>query len=363
MNKPILVFIAALLAGCSSKSIAWLERHNIHVDRKCQAVGHGSREAQIQYLGCGGLYIRQGGQALMIDPYFSHQPFKRVGRSILFGGKLKPMTKQLAYGRKMIIDSLNLRPEELANEVKGIFAAHGHYDHLMDVPFIYEKWLNRSANVFANTSAVATCANVIEKNKLNDIEKIASVRNQVGQYVVFPNGTGSLIRVYPIFANHNPHSHHIKLFSGSVIETPGNYDNVTDRTPANMWLEGQTLSFLIDFVERDTIMYRIFVQSSSCNFPDGFPPDLILKEKKVDLAILGSASYQYSENTYPCTYLAAMKPREVMFIHWEDFFRKYQRSIKTVRKNDIPRFFTEVVPKCASEYFLPVPGFVLNVKY
>lgn len=362
-NAWLLVLIVILHTSCSRKSVDYLEKRKINVIQSRKTFGTGSNEIEVQYLGCGGLYVRHAGQAVMIDPFFSHQGFMKIGRSILLGGKIRSSKKQIDFGRKVVTDSLRISDTQLAQEVKAIFAAHGHYDHMMDIPFIYEKWLNKNAEVYANSSSLVTCRNVIDANHLHDAEIIASVRDKVGKSIDFTASDGSMMKVYPLFANHNPHAKNMKFFSGNKMSTPKRFNCVEDKTNVNDWLEGQTLSFLIDIVKNSQISFRIFIQSSSCNFPDGLPPETLLQQKSVDVAIMGSASYEFSENTYPCSYLDKMKPAHVMFIHWEDFFRKYQRKPKTVMRNNIPRLFEEIIPKCRQDYFVPLPGVVTTFKF
>jgi hypothetical protein len=172
------------------------------------------------------------------------------------------------------------------------------------------------------------------------------------------------MRVYPILAAHNPHSNHIKAFSGSVMRPVESYKEPDDKTSVNSWLEGRTLSFLIDIEDSGQILFRMFVQSSSCSFPDGMPPQTLLGKKTVDLAVLGVASYHFSESTYPCNYLDRLKPSNLMFIHWEDFFRSYKKRPRSVIATDVPRFFNTVLSQCKpAGYIVPAPGVVVNVSY
>lgn len=361
-SSLVIILSIVLLASCSKRSLTQLKRRGLNVTRSSyiQSPLSVTDSVRLQYLGCGGFYIQQNHHAILIDPFFSHQPFMRIGRSIFLGGKIKPMTTQLRLGKKMILDSLNLSDQQLRERVKGIFSAHGHYDHLMDVPFIHHEWLGEKAQIFVNTSAAKTISQVVSMSKLHDIEKIASVRNQKGDSIAFENHASS-IRVYPIFADHNPHSRNIKLFAGSATAAPGKYSHYINKTRVNDWLEGQTLSFLIDLVKDDKVYFRMFLQSSSCQFPNGMPPSQLLQEKPVDLAVLGVASYHFSENTYPCEFLNALKPAHLMFIHWEDFFRKVNQRTKSVKMNNTPRFFSEIFSKCKMDYFMPVPGSVFTI--
>lgn len=356
------VVLLLFFISCSKRSVSYLEKHGVHVNRSLvlRTSDPMADTLSLQYLGCGGFFIQQNDQAILIDPFFSHQSFLRIGKSIFLGGKIKPMTKQLSFGKKMIMDSLSLSDQNLRENVKGIFSAHGHYDHLMDVPFIQNEWLNNQSDLFVNTSSTKTIAKVVPLSKLHDVERLASIRNQKGDRVEF-RSNGSVIRVYPIFADHNPHSRNVKLFAGSAVTTPGKYNDYRKKTSVNDWLEGQTLSFLIDFVRSDQTYYRIFIQSSSCQFPNGIPPKSLLDEHKIDLAILGVASYHFSENTYPCEFLNTLKPDNLMFVHWEDFFRKVHQQPKAVKTNDIPRFFNEVFSKCKMDYTMPLPGSVVSI--
>jgi hypothetical protein len=366
MNRLLIItaFFSILLSACSKRSLTYLHKKGVHVDRSFSLTTNpqATDTIEMQYLGCGGFYIRQGTQAIMVDPFFSHQSFMRIGRSIALGGKIKSKPKEIEYGKRMIKDSIRISDEKLKNEVKGIFSAHGHYDHLMDVPYLHHEWFSQNTEIFANSSAMITCANVVNPSKLHDLQKLASIRNQKGDSIEFSNGQSS-IRVYPIFADHNPHSRNIKLFAGSAVKTPSRYKNHTDKTSVNDWLEGQTLSFLIDFLKGDSIYFRVFIQSSTCQFPNGLPPESLLQERNVDLAVLGIASYHFSENTYPCEFLKTLKPAKLMFIHWEDFFRKLRQKPKAVKTNDVARLFTDVFSNCKMDYTMPLPGSVITIRY
>lgn len=367
LKTVIFILMITVLPGCSRKSIHTLQRKGVNVTQSRTTVSTsktGSHQLQLQYLGCGGLLIKYSDQALMIDPFFSNQRFMKVGRSMLLGAKIKSDKKAIAFGRQRILDSLEISADELSRDVKAILVAHGHYDHLMDVPYLHKYWFNSQPEVFANTSAINTCSNVIAADKLHNSESMMSVREQTGSSVEFKAADGTLLRIHMQMAAHNPHSNHMKLFSGGVMKPVSYFKRPEDKTSANDWLEGRTLSFLIDIVKEEKIVFRVFVQSSSCQFPDGMPPTSLLEEKKVDVAVLGVASYKFSEDSYPCEYLRKLGPSHIIFTHWEDFFRKYQRKPKSLMKTDMERFFKHLLPSCSSTpYTLPIPGVVVNMQF
>lgn len=320
-----------------------------------------NKKISVQYTGCGGLYILKDGAGIMIDPYFSNQKLMRIGTSVLGGGNVGK--RKLSSDPKMIdagIKSLEQQSGSLQNEVKAILSAHSHYDHLMDVPAIFGK-LSKQPIVYLNQSGYNTVYNVIDTNKMVVLENHMSTQDVNRPPIVIPTGSGK-IHIYPILAEHNPHFKNIKFFSGSKTKPAADYTNAYGKTRANDWLEGNVFSFLIDYLDNaGRIDFRIFVQSSSCNPPAGIPAAELLREKPVDLAFLGLVSFHFS-NEYPCTLIEAINPKEVVWIHWEDFFRKYTKKPKTVRGTDVTKFFElPCVRPYKSKALLPWPGVTYKI--
>jgi len=86
------------------------------------------------------------------------------------------------------------------------------------------------------------------------------------------------------------------------------------------------------------------------------------KDKSVDLAFLTLASFHFSPD-YPCTLLRAINPTEIVWIHWEDFFRKYSKDPKTLRGTDIVKFFElPCVKPYKAKALLPWPGVGFDFK-
>jgi hypothetical protein len=359
------LFLPLIIFSCSKKSISQLEDQGLKVTQGSITVGQNrvGEEFRLQYLGCGGIFLRHDNQSIMFDPFFSNQKFGKIGRSILFGAKIRSKPECIEIGKERIKKGLQISDDQIRDQTKAIFNAHSHYDHAMDIPFVQKYWLNNNASVFMNESGMKTCEKVIPVDKLFNIETKLSARESIGGSFDFPSTDGTVLKIYPILAAHNPHSRNMKLFSGTAMGPPSSFNEPTDKTRVTDWLEGRTISFLIDVVKKDDILYRIFLQSSSASFPDGIPPLRLLEQKKVDLAILGSASFHYSENTYPCEYINKLSATELMFIHWEDFFQRYDKETKSLRKQNLPRLMNEVLPKCRKDYILPVPGSVITIRY
>jgi hypothetical protein len=367
--KYILPLFFIVISGCKSASpgaLRNLTKHGIPYQSQRSALalsGTSDKKISTQYLGCGGIYIVKDGDAIMIDPFFSNQKVMRLGASI-FGGGGKGK-RNLASDPRMIetgLKAIEASSSKIQPQIKAILSAHSHYDHLMDIPAIFEKQ-DKAPKVYVNRSGFNTCQNVINVDKMVVLENHMTTQEVSRPPIELKTPKGT-INIYPILAEHNPHFKNIKFFSGSKTTAVGYFRDPYQKTRANDWLEGNTFSFLVDFIDvNGDIEFRIFIQSSSCDPPAGIPPAQLLQNRNVDIAFLGVASYQFSPD-YPCSLLQALKPKEVVWIHWEDFFRKYTKKPKTVRGTDVIKFFDlPCVSPYKSKALLPWPGVTLDISY
>ena len=131
----------------------------------------------------------------------------------------------------------------------------------------------------------------------------------------------------------------MKFFNGDYDEVPRKVKKATD------WKEGQTLAYLVDFMEGKMISKRIYVLSGGASEgPIGFINNIeTLKGKKIDLMVMCAASHE-NVNNYPQRILSLHQPTYVMAVHWEDFFENYFSVAhnKPVRMNNIPSFFDKM---------------------
>jgi hypothetical protein len=74
--------------------------------------------------------------------------------------------------------------------------------------------------------------------------------------------------------------------------------------------------------------------------------------------------YGGSPQKYPAELLTALNPAAMAWLHWEDFFRPYTRTPKTVRATNVPAFFKlPAVDSVKHKAYLPWPRAVLEIKY
>lgn len=303
---------------------------------------------EIQYLGCGGMLLRADSTAILVDPFFSNPGLARV----IFGTfwrTIKSDSTQITIG----LNKLDVSIPGGLQQTKAIFVSHSHYDHLMDVPAVMQK-IKNPLMVYLNQSGAFTCAHVIPENH-------RTILRSSPNPIKIPTKSGSF-EIFPIPSAHNPHVGGIKFFANERKKSLNYFRNPYQNTRPWAWREGQTFSFLIDF--KDTtgkIQARIFVQSNSCDpIPAHLPSRELLARHPVDLAFLGVASHQFSEN-YPEAIVTHLNPKNICWIHWEDFFGIHEKEPLTVRQTNIKRFFSTYSLKFSNQ-FLPLPGSGFRIK-
>lgn len=273
-----------------------------------------SHAAAIMYTGCGGMVIAHKGEGLMTDPFYTGQPFRHLPRKL----KINPLQTHA------VMDSIRKKLIEPA-KIQSVLIAHAHYDHMLDLPYLLQSQiLNDSIRILGNPSAFCNIRPFM--NAKQEFE------SQTGQWIsVSPH-----IRVMALHSSHAPHFMGFMLGKGeSCPDGIPQLRNPESRSSGFAWKDGGTRSYLIDLLdEQAQVETRIFFQSSASQAPDGFPPAEVLKEKSVDMAFLCVASYD-NVKKYPEAILEYLKPTNVVFIHWEDFFRKdYMNQPRIIRMNN-----------------------------
>ena len=314
----------------------------------------------LKYLGCGGYYMEHAGNAILIDPFFSNTSFSSVAVK-----KIRTEPKDV----KFALDSVR---EDLFNKVNAVFVAHSHYDHLMDVPYVFNHYLDESKpdlKIHGTESMKAIIGTVIDPVHIGTLENNLADLNNVGTWVKVGDGS---IRVLPVYSSHAPHYKiifPIRLYKGKGKPIKG-YATDTTKTCASRWKGGKTLSFLIDFMQEQKVQFRIFFQSSASAPPDGFFPKSLLDRHKVDLAILGAASFDYV-NHYPDSLIKRICPDKILISHWEDFFRPYDEYPKRfVRLTNFKEFLLRLDKRYPwrnregdEMFYFPEPGVKVEVEF
>lgn len=368
LNKNILLFLCVFILSFSCiRKITTTRGKDLLVkhETSIQLNTTFNKNVKVLYTGCGGLVISNGTSAVMTDPYYTghnalHSPF----------GKIKIDTTKTDTVFKTISEKL-LDPKL----IKTVLVTHSHYDHLEDLPYLLSRnKLADSVKVIGSESTLFSIHNFLKSPATftNADKHLYSQKPNGQEKLNWINLPGNM-RVLPIESQHAPHLYCIKLMRGSTKNKK--FEKRTDpksKTKALQWKEGSTYSFLLDIFDvkkKDTL--RIFIQTSACNPPYGFPPVAEIGKKKVDLAILCVASYAYVDN-YPEALLSLIRPQKTILIHWDDFFTEmYSAKTKSVAGTNMLSFMKRLRKhyhvkdnKALDSFFvMPVPLTVLEVKY
>ncbi len=317
----------------------------------------GKHKVNIVYLGCGNLVLEQNGEAILTDPFLSNQKLlKLLGRIKSHPIKYNTWKTNFEYFLSPAVVNTGL-------------VSHTHYDHMMDLPMMLED------RYFLNLKAVYGNAYFpkMMKHFANEGTSMVDLKDSQVFNPTVPSDqsfdwieVSKRIRFLPILSSHAPHTKK-KLYMDKPLDEDHFDENLiysNSKTKALKWTTGDTYSFLIDFVDTDTL--RVFVQTSASLYPDGFPPQSELDKKNVDLAIICYASGMNVKD-YPKALVNHIQPKKLMLVHWEDFFRtpKSFNDQRLVRRTN-PRKFRKRIDELgkANDYFImPKPGTKVVVNY
>ncbi len=282
---------------------------------------------RIQTLGVQGFVLTYRGESIMTAPLFTRQS----GVDIAIGTPIAPDRAATDEG---------LRGVDLTH-LRAIVSGHAHYDHLLDVVHVLTTmapgiplYANRTARHVLAAYAPdrdASCTSA-PQTELLDRSRVIALDDPLASHVDYTNcpdqlpagasmsGSwvsvpGSHVRLMPVCTTH-PAQIGTTHFAPGSIDT----DQCDPPVAASQWLEGQTLSFVIDFLDDGGApLLRIYYQDAPATRPIGEVPASILAEHAVDVAILCVGSNDAVDNQ-PTDILANLAPRFVVSGHWENFF-------------------------------------------
>ena len=282
----------------------------------------------VRYYSVGCCLIQRGDVGVLCDPFFSHLP-----------------VSQLAHG-DCLPDPAQVDPYlGQLGDVRAVVVGHGHYDHVLDLPYLADS-LHPDATVLGSQTVAHTFAP-------NQLPRAVQVVNGLAADGVHP-GTpvelaGGLLTVLPIRSGHPDQIPGVHLFDKRLTaprETPP--------TKVGEYQEGDTFAYLLDFRDHagGPIERRVYVQTSSRGLPDGLLPASVLDEAPVDVALLAMDCAR-AEAAGRESIIDVLRPADVVFVHWEDFFRPKQDPPVEGAKNNMNRLRKRLVSSEATTFRFP----------
>lgn len=318
------IVIALSLTGCASK--LRLPEH----DQAPTATKIQQSPIKIQYLGVGGHRIQYGEDVLLTGPSFTNPHLLRTGPFMPLSSNHKEVDKYM--------------PESSNAEI--MLIGHAHYDHLLDVPYVMQKYAPK-AHLYGSKTTVNTIINEIPAERMTALNDYMGTREQPGKWFYSESGT---MRIMGLKSSHAPHFMGIKLMQGK-------HKNPLKKLPwhAFKWKEGQTLAFVIDFLDADKQpVYRLFYQDSASEEVNGVVPDLG-DGKGFDVAIICAPSFNQVDN-YPESIVQNTLAKHYILGHWEDFFGNNpggkQKFVRNTNQNAFIKRMNATLPE-GSHWTLP----------
>ena len=294
--------------------------------------GELSQQIAVTYLGVSGILIEHQGHALLTAPFFTNPPLPKVARSPrrLFLGSARISPDARAIERSL---------PKAADRASAILVGHGHYDHLMDVPYIANHRA-KGAAIYGGPSirhmlmGDSTLRRQSERLVPIAVEA-AATSDRKGRWFYTSD---SAFRFIALHAGHAPT---YRLLGRDYGFAAGFVTSDMDSLPATAgdWKLGEPYSYIIDVlggVRRETT-FRIYFQDAPSEPPLGFPPAELLAERPVDLAILCAATSSNVTST-PDSLLSVLQPPSVLVTHWESFFRSQTLPEEVARGTNVDDF-------------------------
>ena len=283
---------------------------------------------EIDALGVQGYVLRRGHELVITPSLFTRQSLVEVGLGLPIEADTAAIDAHLA--------GIPL------GELRAVISGHAHYDHLIDAPHILA--LAPGVPLYTNLTGQHVLAALAPDRGAGctgdppspaiDRARVIALDDPLASHVDYTNcpdqqppgvptqGSwvnipNSHIRLMPLCSMHPAQIAGIYHFGEGSIDS----DQCELPSAASGWLEGQTLAYVIDFLDANgQPVFRVYYQDAPTNAPKGYIPAWILAGAPVDVAILNVGSYD-AVTDQPTDIIASLQPRYVISGHWEDFFQ------------------------------------------
>lgn len=268
----------------------------------------------IRYLGVGALDIHYQDQRVLTDPFYSPQSLWRIISFSAYESSKQAIEKALGKTKQ---------------DVSAILIGHGHYDHAADVPAITDYFKDTTQILGSKSTEFLLAPNHLKQ------QFISFKQDTFNKWVWI---AGGWIRVKAMASEHAPQALGINLF-------PAIHDHELEEAPKYVWdwSQGTNITWLMDFVktpQSNEVLKRIFIQTSASAFPVGAPD--VSDSIPVDQLYLAAASFDHVEN-YPTGLIKYLNPKEVIFIHWENFFKPWLDDPKALSLINFDKLMSQKV--------------------
>lgn len=281
---------------------------------------------QIKYFGVGCMQITSGKRQVITDPFIS-----RLSLAQTAFGKALPDVQEIQN---------RLGPTD---HTSFLLVGHGHYDHALDIP-VLDTLIPPDTKMIGSSSL---------KNQmiLFDLQhKIISAEIHFYRWIY---SIDSSVRIMSLPSHHAPHFMGIKLYHGHYDKPPRKKIN-----KGSQWKDGSILAFLVDFLNEEQIVHRVFIQTSSAPYYKDTRLEKEISERLPDIAVMNYYTLSSWMKKYPEENHLVFGKR-VIICHWENFFRKWNQSVKLLNKWKSTKTLQSLQKK-SEQFIVPIQGSKLS---
>ncbi|MEB2302352.1 MBL fold metallo-hydrolase [Lysinibacillus xylanilyticus] len=256
------------------------------MQRKKKTLNQG--EVKVTFLGTSSLLFDDGNTQLMIDGFISRPPLLKM---LPFSNVKTDTNTVNKVFNKIGIDN---------NKLQGLFIAHTHYDHALDLAYIAKQ---TGTHVYGSESAI----NIGLGNSINT--KQMSIY-EVNKAMQFGNFTVTVLQ-----SKHSP-----TFDEGEKIKEP-----LKQPAKALDYHEDSSYDFLI------THHHKTFFVKPSANYIEGALDGIRADVLFLGIGVLGAQDQDFQNMYYEQT-VQKVHPKLIIPIHWDDFNKPLTDTLEALPK-------------------------------